>query len=299
MVQGRRCKFRPRIVGDAERDLWQAAENAYGHNSNLKTQLRIVRDFTGFMHMNGLEVIEAFRMWVGCARADGVAWGTIDTYAGYLQRVILVTLPFHQRLDWKGIRSVIRAAHADSDTGSAAMCTDQQLETLLPMLTLAHRRVIAAITFTGCRFGDLRRWRKKQCMFGRRCIKVEVRLSKNRRRRARRRILRLPRIDRVMGWEVDPSLISLQAERLHPDALIFAGTSVGEVNAELRAVCRRLGWSDVLTTYSFRKMFIRKVSIHMKFEWARIITWTLHTGVDVVAAHYDVFADIGHETEDN
>ena len=283
---GRRARFRPRIAGAHELSLWTAAEKLYGDIANKMTRGRVVREFSAFLAMNGCDAVHGLKLWVGAALQDGLAWGTIDSYSAYLNRVVWPSLSYSDRIEWRATRAVIKSAHADADTGGAPCCTPDQLARILESVSLRIRQAIAAIAFTGARMADVRRWRRKQVVFSPRMIKVEVRLTKNRRRRAQRRILRLNNVHRVIGFLVDPSLTSLSSEDGTPEDRPFAVTKVSEVNAALGVLCKKHGWTR-LTTYSFRKFFIKRVSQYMKFDWPRIIQWTLHTGIDVVAAHYD------------
>jgi len=285
MTKGRPRLFVPRIANEGDLAEYELARNAYTNDANTSQRARVVADFISFDALNACaDPCETFRLWVGACRKQGVAWSTIDTYSGYISKVVKYDLSWAQRNAWREIKAVIRAAHADSDTRSAPPCTIDQLKILLPKLSLDTRLGVSAIAFTGCRLRDIRRWRRKQAVLRPKKIAVEVRLTKNRRKRCLRRTLRVNPL-RFLGLTTDPALIQVF---LHgePDVRPLEYLSVHAINAELATVCRSLGWMK-FTTYSFRKLFIRCVSEKYEYDWSRVVNLTLHTGVDVVAAHYD------------
>jgi len=295
---GRSRKLRPRIVNDLDLQEWEKAVSLYACESNAKTRLRVVDDFVIFARLNGVadNPVRALQLYAGMARRDTVEWSTIDTYVGYIGATLWSGFSPAQKLGWKVARDVIRAAHADSDTKSARTATASEICRILPLLPARERLAVGTVAFTGARLADVRRWRSKQTIVSRDRLKVEVRIAKNRRRRALRKILRLNRASKVLGLTLDPFFVQTWTDAAAcPEERPLQEVTVSMVNAELKKVCQRLS-IDRLTTYSFRKFFIRRVINHCDFDWPRIIQLTLHTNVNVVAAHYDNL--LGSENEE-
>ena len=294
---GRRALFRPRIATEEDRIVFDRLVQTFAAPANAETRKRVVADFASFGATNGVSdrPCLCLKLWLGACHRDGLAWGTVDTYSAYITKVIYPALSWNDRHEWQLIRGVTRAAHADSDTKGACTIPREHLIQVLgsPLLTLRVRQAIAAITFTGCRLADVRRWRRRQFRFGRRGLRVEVRLSKNRRRRSKRRHLRVHDCERLLGITMDQSLWSLNGG--DPDERPLGKVTVELVNGLLARVCASLHLPRY-TTYSFRKYFIQKVIAYHDYDWPRILDLTLHTRMDVVAAHYDGILD---EDEDS
>lgn len=285
--RGRIPKFKPRLAGDVEMAHWEAAARLYGDAVNSATRIRVVREFVSFHYMNGLDLLDSLYLWVGTMRFQTMEWGTIDTYSSYVTRAVWPDLPPESRTGWRAARKIIRCAHADADTKSAVTIDSQSVLALLPLLSGRTRQAIASIAFTGARLSDIKRWRRKQFNYRAKSLSVQVRLSKNRRSRAMRRILRMHNFKLVLGLPIDQSLLDMMTEAILPDDRPFAACTVTALNATIRQICVARQW-PVWTTYSFRKFFIRSISAHLNFDWERIIRFTLHCGIDVVAAHYDI-----------
>jgi hypothetical protein len=294
---GRNAIFKPRVCTRADLDVFLEAERTLGGKSkvaNRKTRRRVVGDFGRLIAANGfVDPVEGLRFWAGACKNDGLGWGAIDTYSAYISKVISPTLTWSQRGDWMDVRSTIRCAHADEDTHGAATCPREHIVKILPQLSLSARQAIAAITFTGARLCDLKRLRRKQMRFGKNSIQIEVRIAKNRRKRSARRILRIRNVGGLVGLTLDESLLTLQVEQQQDqDFRPLSHLCLNSINTQLRCVCQKLGLPRY-TTYSFRKFFIRSVIAKFEGDWPRILNFTLHTKMDVVAAHYD-----GMEEED-
>ena len=281
---GRRLKLKPRLLCPGDSDHWRAAENEYGDAANAATRFRVCTSYLRFCTMNAMLPSEALPHWCGLCRTDQIEWSTIDAYSTYVSKNVIGSLTLLERERWRSWRKIIKAAHADSNTKGAMRAQSSQLNTVLTGAPLRIRRAIAAIAFTGVRLRDLKRMRRKQMSFAPKSISMQIRLSKNRRSRALRRVLRLQSVHKVVGFYVDKALCDLPEG--DPEDKPFSSTTTAEINSYLRKLCLRQGWS-VLTTYSFRKFFIRRVALYMKFDWPRIISWTGHCGINVVAAHYD------------
>jgi hypothetical protein len=286
---GRNAIFKPRICTREDLDVFLEAEKTLGGKAkvaNRKTRRRIVGDFASLLAANGFDPVEGLRFWAGACKRDGLRWSAIDTYSAYLSKVVSPTLTWVQRGDWMDIRSTIRCAHADEDTQGAVTCPRSNIIQILPLLTLSTRQAIAAIVFTGARLCDLKRLRRKQMRFGKNSLQIEVRVAKNRRKRSTRRILRINNVGGLVGLTLDESLLALQGEQQDQDSRPLSRLSLASINTELRSVCLKLGLPRY-TTYSFRKFFIRSVIAKFEGDWPRILNFTLHTKMDVVAAHYD------------
>ncbi len=230
--------------------------------------------------------MESFRGWVGAAIRDGLKYSTINTYSAYLTAVVLPDLTLSERASWRLIRQLIKAAAADEDGGGAVAATSAEVCLVLPRLSLLDRQTVALITYTGARLADIRRLRRKQIRISVNRIQVQVRLSKNRRKRSLRRILKVHDVATMVGLSLDGSLEEPLGEGVDPEDRPFVHQTVAHINARLKTICAELSLPK-LTTYSFRKFFIQAIIQHYEYDWPRIIATTLHCNMDVVAAHYD------------
>lgn len=288
---GRKAFFRPRIATTNDMTVWGKVETMYGGDEgNAATRQRVVAEFVSFHRMNSAPLVQTLRLWAGAAFADGLKWSTIDTYSSYITKIVLCDLTPSERMEWRVTKKIISAAHADEDCGGARTCCAEELRTVLGALGIEARRAVAAIAYTGARLADIRRWRTKQMIIRKNAIAVQVRVSKNRRKRNLRRILRIENISGMLGIELDSSLQEIRSNYFDPELRLFANVNVTWLNAQIAVACHSFG-CDKLTTYSFRKFFIASVIRYYNYDWSRIITKTLHCKIDVVAAHYDSWND--------
>jgi len=287
---GRPRKFTPRLATAADLDRWRAVEARYGDEQNGRTRERICQEFLSFHRMNVTNIVTSFKLWIGAASSDGLMWSTIDTYSGYISRVVMPDLSSADRIEWRLARKIVRAAHADEDTGGARACTREELQKILIESDLNMRQAIALIAYTGARWADIRRLRLKQIAVKRNSIRIQVRISKNRRKRSLRRNLKIRDVAGKLGLELDPSLFALVESNDDPFSRPFEKWKVDDINKHLKITCLKCGL-EKLTSYSFRKFFIRNIIRYYEGDWATIINYTLHTKLDVVAAHYDAWDD--------
>ena len=283
-------KLRPALVADADRELWRNVASQYGDAENDKTRSRVLEDFLAFANMNSLHACDTLPLFAALGIRCGLEWSTMDTYTGYLTKPIGASLNPLEKERWRQTRRIIKAAHADSECKGAPCANIGQIQKVLCKLSLKVRQAVAAITYTGARLRDVRRWRRKQMFFSPRRIAVQVRLAKNRRRRSQRKILRLSEPAHKLGLEVDASLLQIQDEKQHSDLeeRPFENISITRVNKEIAHACQKLSIVPKLTTYSFRKFYIKGITVFYNYDWPTIIQYTLHTNVNVVQAHYDV-----------
>lgn len=286
MAKGRKANFRPRLTSTQDRETWDAVARLYGDEINEKARSVVVANFISFYKMNQLLSLPlTLKYWAGAMINDGNKWSTVSTYSAYITKAVFPDLSPVERVEWRALRRIIRSAHADEDTTSAPVCGLEVLPLVLRSLPLQLRRAVAAISFTGVRMADLRRLRNKQMCYRRNAIKVQVRVSKNRKTRAKRRVLRIQNVLATLGLQTDFSL--LNADISDKEARPFSSLTTTKVNAALKEVCGKNGWAR-FTTYSFRKFFVQAVSRYCNYKWIDVIDFTLHCGIDVVAAHYDL-----------
>jgi hypothetical protein len=283
---GRPKKTVVRVAQESDWQTFAAAESLFSNKANQSTRTRIIREFLTFVDINGMTLGNGLRPWVGAQRGSRVEWSTLDTYCGYIHKHLSGRIPLGDIHEWDHVCSVVSAAHADCKTKSAPTATAQQLLALKSLLPEDVFWAFSVIRFTGARVADIRRWHKHQTLFRARSIRVEVRVTKGRRARKKRRILRLKCID-FFGMKL-PLYVRKPLRHLDEDAKVLDPTiTTGVINRQLKKACTQMGWSTRLTSYSFRHMYIKDVLEYVEYDYTKALRYTLHCGEDILAAHYD------------
>ena len=282
---GRPKKTVVRILQDSDLRIFAEAENLYSDKNNRGTRTRILREFLAFCDINTLDLGKGLRAWVGQQRSNHVCWSSLNTYVGYIYGALSARIPLGDVGEWDHVSAVVSAAHAASKTASAVTATVEQFKKLASLIPAEHYWALQGIRYTGARLADIRRWTKEQALLSRNSIRVEVRITKGRRSRKKRRILRLRPRD-VFGHPL-PRVFLKKFNALATEAPVIArATTVNAVNRSLRTACQGQGWKR-LTTYSFRHLFIKDILVFVDFDFEKGINYTLHCGVDILAAHDD------------
>ena len=275
---GRKKKTEVRLLTHADGEAYLALVRLYGSPENQRTRTRIRKEYLSFAALNSLSLHEAIKSWIGVQRSAGCKWSTLDTYAHYIRSYIRSYITPLQLVSFDEVAKLIHLAHADEDAITATPASGEDLKILYALPSCLERTVLLNIRFTGLRFADTHRLRRKQFCMTKKQVKVEVRVTKNRRERRYRRILRIP-AEEVFAEEVPMELVALADG--DPEDRPFSQTSLPKVNAYLKKHLPHL------RTYSFRKKFIGDIAIWSNFQWERVIQYSLHCDTNVVAAHYD------------
>jgi hypothetical protein len=243
------------VFAEADYKAFAETEKLYTNKSNIQTRTRVIREFLSSCDVNNLGLGPALRPWVGAQRRSGVAWSSLDTFCGYIYGTLAGRINLSDVPEWDNICSVVAAAHADSTTKSALTATDAQLRQLKEELNDDVFWVVSAVRYTGTRMADIRRWRRRQVCFAKKNIHVEVRVTKGRRARKKRRILSIA-TNEIFGLQT-PANLRLPLRKLQPDDLV-TNLTTSAVNRALKAACKKLK-IPTCTTYSFRHLYIKNV----------------------------------------
>lgn len=279
----RPLKFRPRRIEEADLLEYKELEKKF-LSPNFLTRARVVREYQQFQEMNDLSPTIAVKAWIGAQLRAGRKIGTVHTYLVYALTAVRSSLSSLEKLEWSRVMRVVSAAHADADTASAPYCDPDTFCSVITHMQGPTRLAASLIAFSGLRVADMARLRRKQIRFGKNELQIQVRLSKNRRSPAKRKILRLTNVSDMLGYTLDDQLRQLAGG--DPNERPLQGITADEVNRALRTATQTAGVGH-LTTYSLRKLFIQQISAFYQYDWQRVIEVTLHTKIDVVAAHYD------------
>lgn len=288
--KGRRPLFVPRISTALDAAPMDELERQFGDARNTLSRFRVITDFHAFCRMNGFDFTTGIRRWIGAMLKDGVSIGTVDTYYKYVQKVAFPACSLVERLEMKCLARIISRAHASSESRGARPARMDEVKRVMEYAndkcSRSFRQALYLIIFTGMRLQDILRLTPQQYVAADDALKVEVRLAKNRGTRAKRRILRVLNVSELIGLPIPPELMALGEEKQDCDSLI-EGWYATKMNKELKHIADQTDITEPITTYSFRKFFVGRVITHFKYDWAKVIDFTLHCGIDVVASHYD------------
>lgn len=265
--------------------VFAAAESLYSSGKNQATRMRVLKEYLSFCNINALELGKGLRPWVGAQRSNGLAWSSLDTYCGYLYSALSSRIAISALPEFDHVCSIVAAAHADSDTKSARTALDSELRLIKTFLPDAHYWALMAMRYTGARLEDIRRWRRKQTLLRRSTARVQVRVTKGRRARKKRRILRL-NCREIFGRPLPKSFISPLQKLKENDYVLERTVTVNSINRRLRTICLAQKIPR-LTTYSFRHLFVKDILTFVKYDYYEALKYTLHCGADILAAHYD------------
>jgi hypothetical protein len=210
-------------------------------------------------------------------------WSTLATYARYIRAYVRRHLKLTELHSYDIVYKLIRLAHADEDCKSAMVASDEEIAFFLQPCSGSDIPLQAAalmISSCGLRLADLKRLRRKQIHMTLKMTRAEVRISKNRRHRGLRRILRLD-ANEIWGRDNPKPLVDFLDSCTEPDERIFSKITIAAFNNFIKKRAKHL------SSYSFRKRFIQDIAVWKNFDWKETIRYTLHCNEDVVAAHYD------------
>jgi hypothetical protein len=244
------------------------------------------------LHADCEDFEECFDLFVGQLQAV-YAPGSIETYCKYVRS----SFTWDQKKETAVMLAAVCAQHADSDTTHAPDCTLAQLrETLLNIRDQDVRMALYLMLITGMRLADICRLRRKQIALKRRGtsrarIFVQVRFTKNRRKRQLRRILMVPLP--WFGEEIGGMLDTL--EGLNPDDFVAPWSARSKAHGILKKLSDKLGFP--VKTYSFRRHFIEVVQ--KKVPEHRWVDYTLHLNTKIIRAHYTSFSRVLEQDDED
>ncbi len=177
----------------------------------------------------------------------------LDTYCHYILTFLKRNLSPGDLVVFNYVLKLVGLAHANEDCLAAVPATVEECGVISRAADCDEKQATLAMRYTGMRLADLRRLRRKQIYLTPKQIQVEVRVTKNRRKRKFRRILRIP-CNQVWGKRGDcpPCLINF-LKGGQPDDLPFSGVTVAKLNRFIK--CH----TPKLSSYSFRELFITDI----------------------------------------
>lgn len=272
---GRKRKWTPLLSVPEDLERADSIERLYG--SANRTPDRIRNDYIAFCRLNGYTSEQGIKPFIGQALRCGLKVGSVDTYLGYLRPLCRGLKSYHH---WAAI---VALAHADEDSKTAIDADLAALLGILDLTSLQHKPLIWLLIATGIRVRDAARLRRKQIQITEDGIlKIELRITKNRRRRRHRAHLEVP-----VSWSGAPSRsIVRYLNQGDPEQLLFGNYNANVVNRILKACS-----VEKITTYTFRRRFFNELFEYFPPEQAR--SYTLHFSEHMFHAHYKRWSKTG------
>lgn len=209
-----------------------------------------------------------------------VGYGTLTTYSQYILSHGDLPRPFKRPM--ARINKACALAYADSDTKTTKKINRAEILTVLKKGLETGGGAVWTVIFlmavTGLRCADVARLRTKQIRIDGHLIRVEVRVSKNRRRRSKRTFLVL-----ALSWFglSRESLVSTLVSS-EPDGRPFAEVDTNAVNRVL---------PEGYTSKSLRHYFLGIIFTRMKGNLDRVSEYSLHLEKSTIKAFYVNFID--------
>lgn len=258
------------------------------YGADKRTLYRVLQDFKVTMRLNNVSCyLRGLQIYIGRALASGLSPGTIDTYVRYLTKFILPDLTPLQKLEWRTVVNAVGMMHADCDTRSATAIDSVALRKITRLFPNIDPSMISAVEIManfGMRLKDISKLRAKQVKLTATHRQVEIRVSKNRRKRGQRFDLTVPR----GMWSGAMRVTKDVLERSSPDDRPWRLITVSAVNAFLRS---RLKRPKPLTSYSVRKYYINRAWEYAQFDAGEVTRFTAHLNPRIVQAHYPYSGD--------
>lgn len=246
-------------------------------SSHDKTQKRIISHFITCRTLNpDGDWRTFFQGFVGSMLSHGLKWSTISQYLNLLQGAV----PTEARSALHRVKNIAATKHCEEDSKSAHRISNDRL---LEICSESDNPFFWLLASTGLRAADAARLMKKQIRMDdkARVLHIEVRLSKNRRRRGERAQVSIP-----YDWfcPPPPSFRQIFTE-VTDDCQLFGNWSATRVNELLR----KMSPGRVLTSYSFRKTFIHNLVERLDKDFSEAQKYTLHFSTDTIRAYYTDF----------
>ena len=280
----RKLKIVTRIARDSDLATFRDLETMYGDRINRQTRLRVCSQFMEFMVLNGFNIADGTAYWIGAQRNEQVKWSTLDTYLHYIKKFIKARVTLPEFAVFTRALSLVELAHANEDSHAALVASWDDCNQILMAPFCVEQMATLAIRYTGLRLADLRRLKRKQYSPTRASMKLEVRVTKNRRQRRYRRILRIPCV-KVWGHLLPTKFVDYIKSFTNGEQIIFSEMNVVRLNNFIKSVTPRL------SSYSFRKRFISDIAAWKEYDWSQTIRYSLHCDEHCVAAHYDTLME--------
>ena len=251
----------------------------------------VLRKFLLVCQLSNMNRTATFSPWVGQLRRAGLKPGSVHTYAKY----VFYNMPRAERSTdcWRTFQAV-RRAHADAETAHAVDASDGKLRSVLTRLR-RHPIMQAAlwlIASSPLRAADLTSLRRKAIEIGtartcrwvdpfdvkpQLCLIIRPSLMKNLKTVVGRKTYYIPLCSAALG-DVPRGLWRLL--KCRPQQRLFRRGLTYRLNRLLQQVAK----ASRLTTYSFRRRYLRKTKVLPDHLRTRV---SGHRSNAVTEAHYD------------
>lgn len=265
-TRGRRRKWTPQVLSNADKVCTESFKKDY--LSDNKSKQNVVALFLEFVRINQLTIGEALCLWIGQQRRCRVAWSSIVTNLGYVS--CLFRGP--DRHYFTSAKKGADMAHADMDPTIVTSKSDAELLSLIEEVGV-HDPLLAThlylIFASGGRSRDISRLRRKQiCRNGGR-LTIEFRIMKNRRKRAHRFLLEVPKELYARIPDCVNKFLSRGNPKCRPFKSYFCAS---KVVSDLKKYSRK----SRITTKTFRRAYVRRVRSFCKGDQENMKLFTGH-----------------------
>lgn len=284
-----RRMWRPRVLRPGDVEAGEAFMATWGISKSARDRVRA--DYGTFCELNSYTTnsVDAMQPWVGQMTVDGLAPGTIDTYAGYVKSMF----PRDHRA--RNVHAATQRHHADADTQHAPNVAEIGLyEYARRAKGKVMKSLVEVELLTGIRLVAARGLRRSQIYAptveqdSEHILTVQLRIDKNIKKRTHRATLRIPRAWFPDG--VSESTLKYLREG-DADERLFSWATNGVFSREMLAIERAHGLPHA-TAGSFRRLFMNRVFENTGGDKAAMKKFTLHHSEYVTEAHYVSFAGV-------
>lgn len=285
-MKGRRCKWIPQKIVDADTAFAAELEHLYGVVD--KNPVRVRAFFVRFTEINGLNASASLGPWIGQMRRCKLLASTVNTYLEHVSSLFSGS----NRVEYRKWAKICGLAHADEEGAlplKATLCLkslrsiEQRCGSDPPLSALSF-----ILTSTGSRCRDASRLRRSQIRFGKSArggsqLIVMWRITKTRRKRWLRHTLRIP-----FSWSGKPSEVTRKyITQGDPNQRLFTHyRNASSFNRALKVTGRVVG---KVTSKTFRRAFINRLLRRFGEDAMQVKRFTGHFKESCIQAFYDDF----------
>ena len=275
---GRHKLWKPRAITPDDLERGWAFVNKWG--PKIATRERVRKDYETVLALsNSPSSIDTVVGTLG-QMIPVLSAGTCENYMRF------ITTKFHHTDNSRVIKAC-ESAHADAETTHAVDLSDETLDEIFCRSPPKYRLAFYLLRNAGLRTAAIVRLRGRQISASESALEVQVRIDKNRKKRALRTLLCVP-------WEwigYPPDDIINLINNLKDDERPCEGFSASMLNDVLKRHMIQ-GLAEKCTTYSFRRSFVNFIIKQCQGAKLVITNYTLHLRPTMVDAHYKVWKKV-------
>jgi integrase len=203
-------------------------------------------------------------------------YSTIDTYVGYIGPTV------GRCSDWRSVTCAARIAHADETGVNVAVEIDlAEVRKIHCRLSGIHRHAFWFMVVSSARLKDITRLRRCQMFFKGRTLRIQWRVTKQRRQRWHR-LYTHHRTGHLAQNKETAAFFAAVGSESKP----FAGVTTESLNRAIKTALSELGWTKKIRTYSLRHFAIDRLFLECKGDAEKVIKSTGHMRASTVTAYY-------------